>query len=833
MVAPPTRKDLRALYYQKGHDALVWYAWRNALRALPALGHCSIRSIWAENTVRHVVAICRVPLILAQWANAPKEANAANTAINAATFDATKAANANNTTQATYAIYTTNAATNTAANIDYAVIAATNTANPDYAITAWIDYNLLKENHIPITTRWYKHPLWQKIAVGEATLIKQDQQAFDRQLRDLDLKFLADDLKNIFENKPLGLHAINYLKNISEAELNNPVALRRIILEGEGESIHAVRVLLLGPGGAGKSSLADRLQGKPVNLVKKLTVGVDYLNHQPLNLHNNFNYLSQNKKLDLYLWDFGGQTIFHGLHSAFLHENCVYVLVVDSRHEQAPDEWLHQIRHLTGGRTKVLLVTNWYEGCETRQNETRLLREFPDILDTNCFFYFSCHEPDKPNFQTFVEALEKASLDSQRMVLKEMLKVHEALKRHYQQDIFLDATKLRNIIKSNANSEPKVVVDKLQQLGFLVKVDRKRAHYCLKPEWAVDNAYKVLYSKILRDADGVLTLDALLDKFEDLLGNYTRYLVDFLETRSLCCDLNRDQEEEDATYFFPDAAPADEPKDASTILQETANGLKVRFDLPYLPLGFHARLIKKLFKSPDGIKNEQDIWRQGFILRRGESSAVVHYLTRKSIVELVLDGSNWQDLSELLNTLLVNLKAVLLEGQGMREEQIVPSVVLDQQVFSVHSAETLVEVLGQIKNYGQLIQEVKKMASTGNINVTNGQVIVGNNNTQKNNSDNNTVEISADQRQQLSMIVGELLKNAATLNPNDLPAVALVNQALAAPEKPESRNLLGTVWNGLKEAVDFTKTSTEIASFAMENGGTIASLMTAAIAALR
>lgn len=86
--------------------------------------------------------------------------------------------------------------------------------------------------------------------------------------------------------------------------------------------------------------------------------------------------------------DFCGQTIFHGLHSAFLHENCVYILVVDSRHEQAPDAWLQQIRHLTQAKAKVLLVTNWHEACDTQQNETRLLREFPDLLTGHQFFLF-------------------------------------------------------------------------------------------------------------------------------------------------------------------------------------------------------------------------------------------------------------------------------------------------------------------------------------------------------------------------------------------------------------------------------------------------------------
>jgi hypothetical protein len=163
-------------------------------------------------------------------------------------------------------------------------------------------------------------------------------------------------------------------------------------------------------------------------------------------------------------------------------------------------------------------------------------------------------------------------------------------------------------------------------------------------------------------------------------------------------------------YFFPDAAPADELPEASELLKEKARGLVIRFDLPYLPLGFHAALVHRLF-VPGGISSTDDIWRQGFILRKNDSRAVVHYLSRKSVVEVVLVGE-WRDFSELLNTLLVNLKSVLAEGKGgIREEQIYPSVVLDQHVFSVHSAEQLVKVLGNINGYGQLLQEVKNMAA--------------------------------------------------------------------------------------------------------------------------
>ena len=870
MAELPSKDELAQLYHQKGHDALVWYAWRNALRVLPVLGRGSAERIWKKNTVTHVVAICRVSLILAQWVSAPKQASVATTdAFTSATVafsfadtyashqvasepsdisgavgecyplaDAAEAARA--AAGAAAGVYdATEAARASARAIDTSIRMkvydrrATNV--PVAAVATYVaintDYELLTSTSELTAEWWCTQPLWLG---NEPETIKQYRQCFDQNLRKLGLDFLADDLNDLWESRPLRPHAIHYLKKFSDAELNDSVALRRLILEGEdAESIHAVRALLLGPGGAGKSSLADRLQGKPVEQSKKLTVGVDYLNHQPLNFYDKFDYLRQGgKPLDLYLWDFGGQTIFHGLHSAFLHENCVYVLVVDSRHEQAPDAWLHQIRHLAGSQAKVLLVTNWYEKCETRQNQARLLREFPDLLDEGSFFYFSCHEPDAPGFKKFVQALEQACLASQRMVLKETLNVNEALQQQYQEDVFLDSTDLEDIIEQVTRRPESVetLPNKLEQLGFLVRVDSDDQHYCLKPAWAVDNAYAVLYSPLLREAKGVLKLKTLQREFKGQIQNqHMTHLVEFLQMRSLCRKLASDD-----GYFFPDAAPADELPEASQLLGDKAQGLVIRFDLPYLPLGFHAALVHRLF-VPGGISSTDDIWRQGFILRKNGSRAVVHYLTRKSVVELALAG-DWQDYAGLLNTVLVNLKAVLLEGKGIREEQIVPSVVLDQQVFSVHSAERLVEVLGQINSYGQLIREVKAMAGKINVNVGDGSQVAidAHNVTQKYHSDNTAVEVTADQRQQIAAIIGSLLKDAGSLDPESLMAVAEVNRALAAPQdKPEARNLLGKVWGGLKEVLGVTKTTADIAKFAMEHQAEIATAITTAVALLK
>lgn len=865
MAELPSKEDLERLYQEKGRDALVWYVWRNVLRTLPVFGHLPINDIWKENTVRHLVAVARASLVMTMEERAQEQV--ATGVYAAYAVDADKNVTNNHPAYAAYAAYAVYAAhaacfpsaayadfssdvrdaNGSIDTIDAAYVSTANTANVYDTFASPVvfatdsDYQLLEKQAV-LTQKWCSsQPLW---CSGEPKEITEWRLAFDHNLRELGLDFLADDLDDLWAGSPLGAHAKNYLKDFSDTELNDPEALRRLILEGEAaEHIHAVRVLLLGPGGAGKSSLADRLQGKGESeQVKRMTVGVNYFQHQPLNLHEKFSFLDQPKKpLDVFLWDFGGQTIFHGLHSAFLHENCVYVLVVDSRHEQAPDEWLHHIWHLAGEQTKVLLVTNWYEKCEARQNEVRLRREFPGLLKGECFFYFSCHEPDAPGFKEFVQALEKACLDSQRMVLKETLDVNAALQQQYQDDVFLESAELEDIIEQVMRRPESVetLPNKLEQLGFLVRVNSDDQQYCLKPAWAVDNAYAVLYSPLLREAKGVLKLKTLQREFKGQIQNqHMTHLVEFLQMRSLCRKLASDD-----GYFFPDAAPADELPEASKLLRDKSKGLVIRFDLPYLPLGFHAALVHRLF-TPGGISSTEDIWRQGFILRKNHSRAVVHYLTRKSVVELALAG-DWQDFAGLLNIVLVNLKAVLLEGKGIREEQIVPSVVLDQQVFSVHSAERLVGVLGQINNRPQLVEEIKAMAAGK---VTNYYGSTHNEGDGQYTTHSHDVEmiqfldksentITADQRQQIAVIIDELLKQAGSLPAKEIIAVGQVKEALEDKDnKPESRNLLGKVWAGLEKVLGVTKTTTDIAKFVIEHPAEIASVssaITAAVALLK
>ena len=491
----------------------------------------------------------------------------------------------------------------------------------------------------------------------------------------------------------------------------------------------------------------------------------------------------------------------------------------------------------------ILLVTNWYEQCKTYQNKTRLLREFPNLLTEENFFYFSFLDKSAPDFKRFVQSLVKSCLDNQKVVLKEVLDVQRALSAQYEDGgtVFVRESKLRELIAVHIQDieNTSSTLEQLQQLGFLVRVEKGNNRYCLNPAWTMDNAYQLLYSPILRQANGILSLMDLAQVFAGKVDeDHVEYLLSFLNERSLCIRL-----QDNGKYFFPDATWADEPLSVSELLKQQ-NKLILRFDLPYLPLGFHARLMHKLFvpHSEVGIHDPQDIWRQGFILRAGTTSqAVVHYLLRKNVIEMVLTG-DLKAFFALLREFYTHLKAVLVSPNGIRPEQIHPSVLCNQQSFSVHSGEDLVKVLGQIDSYDQLFQEVRNMASTVhheyhervyNTEVKgDGQNAIGSEKITMNQFiDKSSVQITADQRQIISSVLDEVLKNKAGLSNNDLRTVFKIQDVIEADSiqpTPETQTALGKVWNSLPGAADFTNNVLEIGTKVTGNWPAITGWLTAA-----
>lgn len=341
----------------------------------------------------------------------------------------------------------------------------------------------------------------------------------------------------------------------------------------------------------------------------------------------------------------------------------------------------------------------------------------------------------------------------------------------------------------------------------------------------MDNAYKLLYADAIRVTHGLVNLRDLAKVLSgEIEPEHVDFLAEFLNERASCCLLPNNY------YFFPDAAPANEPAALKDLLEQQPQ-LAISFDVPYLPLGFHARLVHTLFSGY--LQSTTNIWRHGFIMQTKDTQAIVQYQLRKSRVELVLTGE-LAGFSELLSVFLNEFKKLVAS------EQIQPSVKIHKDLFSVHSTERLIKVLETIQNYDQLIEEVKAMAAKeSHIHYAGDHIEnkggAGSNFATKSenfsqSSNVQYVEVSANQRQQLTLLMDELLK--AQPKGKDLVTIGTVQEALESPNEPKSKSLLSKVWGGVKDVGVFTKeTGIPIAEKVIEHKDTILSVVSAGIAA--
>jgi internalin A len=126
---------------------------------------------------------------------------------------------------------------------------------------------------------------------------------------------------------------------------------------GDVDHLYEAKMLILGEGSAGKTSLLRRLYqpDQPLPTEQETTKGISIYRHEfPL---------KSGRRFRLNVWDFGGQEIYHATHQFFLTRRSLYLLVDDTRkdHKSVSDEgfkyWLELI-DVFGGHSPVLIFQN-------------------------------------------------------------------------------------------------------------------------------------------------------------------------------------------------------------------------------------------------------------------------------------------------------------------------------------------------------------------------------------------------------------------------------------------------------------------------------------------
>ena len=480
-----------------------------------------------------------------------------------------------------------------------------------------------------------------------------------------------------------------------------------------------------------------------------------------------------------------------------MKENCVYILVVDSRHEQAPDEWLYQIDELAGGNAKVILVTNWFDEVHREQNKTSLLRRFGHLIVDGGFFNFSCQKRGEA-FDVFIRKLVETALESRMKILPAVLSGMEILDEYFKGRNWIRKSDLnRKLISKVEKLKAGDVLAGLNILGRIVPL--QSSQLCLKPEWIIGKSYDLISSIKVMAHQGVvdepLVWEVLGNEPESTDdGELSSQVLGFLTDHELAISIC----EKDASfesYFLPDAATADEPDEVKDKLNQAH--LTFAYEMHHVPVKLKAQAVTHLRQSDVVRLNlPNDVWRDGVIVRSQTSDdlIIMEYQYRRQRIELNLVGKPDGDLPKLLaeiDKVLADISGRQLIGHMRLDKSgsdMPCSTFLNRQTIKVDNSvqQEMVDMLAEaIKESGPdlVIKQESNMNSNSGNTITNSTAAIGDNAKATSiHSHNVTKSLDSDQRDALLKAIDELIQKVVA-NGMDSEKLGLLADAKTVVEK--------------------------------------------------
>ncbi len=367
------------------------------------------------------------------------------------------------------------------------------------------------------------------------------------------------------------------------------------------------KVLFVGQGNVGKTSLVRLILNKIFNLNESKTEGISINRWQVKNLFENDN---SKPEIKLNIWDFGGQEIMHATHQFFLTKRSMYLLVLDSRltqEENRVEYWLKIIQSF-GGESPVLIVGNKIDQHPLDIDRTGLQKKYPNIvgiLETSAATGAGIEDlkaaiTEQVNNLPHVRDLLPETWFTVKTKLEELGK-HSNFITH---DKYLDLCAENEV--SDETSQ-RTLIGFLHDLGVVLHFQddpRLEALGILNPQWVTNGVYKILNSHTLFQNKGVLTT-SMLDEILSL-PEYPRgkrlFIVDMMKKFELCYDIQPDK-----TFLVPDLLPKDQPDLKFNVIPA--------FEYAYLvlPSSVSTRFIFRMNqKIYDGF-----VWLTGVVLKIG------------------------------------------------------------------------------------------------------------------------------------------------------------------------------------------------------------------------
>lgn len=406
---------------------------------------------------------------------------------------------------------------------------------------------------------------------------------------------------NLFDN-PIPLPP-EILAKIDEPKAIITYYLSHYIDPGEKRPLNEAKVLIVGQGAVGKTSLVNRLLYKDYEGKETLTEGID--------IHR-WQLVVNKEEIHLNIWDFGGQEILHATHQFFLTRRSLYLLVLDSRLDEQANRveyWLKLIQAFGGG-SPIIIICNKCDEYPMEMNWRGLKEKYSNIR--GFVKRVSCLSGEGIDDLRNLIAIEVGELQHVGdALLTSWFAVKDELATMSRKKIdYLPYGEYERICQNHQITEEshrRILIDYLHDLGIALNFS-EHPLFVLNPEWVTLGVYQILNSNTLFHTKGVLTrsnLNEILD-IQRYPPDKHLFIIDLMRRFELLFDFEGLFNER---FLIPDLLAKEEPDTG-----KWEDCLRFQYNYDVLPTSIISRFMVRMHSHI----SLHTYWRTGVVLIWGE-----------------------------------------------------------------------------------------------------------------------------------------------------------------------------------------------------------------------
>lgn len=396
------------------------------------------------------------------------------------------------------------------------------------------------------------------------------------------------------------------------------------------------KLLVVGQGGVGKTSLVKAVMGLPHDAMEPTTHG---LRIEEITLGHPE---EPEQQMRLSVWDFGGQDIYHATHQFFLSAGCLSILVWDSRAgwEQCKVEYWLDLLDARAPGTPILLVATHSADRPPDLPLDAWRQKYPQIagnLPVEC--------PERSGIDEVYAELASLATSLEGMGApwpSSWLAAIEACRAL--PSTHVDVRELHKTLLDAGISEPAErdtlakVMHRLGDILYYPDEQRLADTVILRPQWLSARIAAILDSEPVAQRRGLVIREDIEREWSDVERSIREYLLDLMDRFNISYRVSGTKD--DAVAIVVDRLPWNPP--AYDNMWNSAGG---RADLPEMRMRYRLGTslppgIPTWFIALEHRFTTGKVWRTGALLRHddGQHLGLITADQRTGIVDLAVRG---------------------------------------------------------------------------------------------------------------------------------------------------------------------------------------------------